>query len=90
MGVVDSQRCANMSPVDLFGLFFTEYLLRDIVAETNRYAEQCRQVAPKKGGKHMPWEDMVVPKLKTWLGLCLEWDWCRRKADLQTTGQHTG
>ncbi|KAI0221815.1 hypothetical protein LSAT2_026933, partial [Lamellibrachia satsuma] len=48
VGVVDSEQRVDMSVEELFGLYFTDYLLRDIVDETNKYTGQCRQKAPKK------------------------------------------
>lgn len=65
IGVVDGERCVDMSAEELFSLFFTNYLLRDIVDETNRYAAQCRDKPQKKGEKRMEWQDIVVPELKT-------------------------
>ena len=50
-------------------MFFTDYLLRDIVTETNRYAQQCLAQPPKLGDAHLPWTELTVPELRSWLGL---------------------
>ena len=68
-GVKDSDECRGMSPLALFTLFFTDYLLRDIVTETNRYAQQCLAQPPKRGDAHLPWIELTVPELRSWLGL---------------------
>ena len=39
--------------------------------QTNIYAHQCLAKPPKKGEKHMAFEDLTVPELKTFLGLLL-------------------
>ena len=44
-GVTDREQASRLSPLGLFTLFFTDYLLRDIVSETNRYAGQCLSTA---------------------------------------------
>ena len=71
VGVSSAEDCSKMSAEQLFGIFFTDYLFRLIVGETNRYAGQCRQHEPKKGRKHSEWYEVTVPELKTWLGLLL-------------------
>ena len=71
VGVSDADRCREMTAGQLFGLFFTDYLFRLIVGETNRYASQCMKQAPKKGKKHSGWTDVTIPEMKTWLGLLL-------------------
>ena len=68
-GVKDNDECRGMSPLALFTLFFTDYLLRDIVTETNRYAQQCLAQPPKRGDAHLPWTELTVPELRSWLGL---------------------
>ena len=70
-GVTDRDQASQLSPLGLFTLFFTDYLLRDIVTETNRYAQQCLSNPPKKGEKHLPWHPLTVPECRTWLGLLL-------------------
>ena len=84
VSVVDSEQRVDMSAEELFGLYFTDYLLRDIVDETNRYAGQCRQKAPKKGRKHLDWDNMTVPELKTWLRLMLGMGLVQKKGRLAT------
>ncbi|KAK2161400.1 hypothetical protein LSH36_117g03087 [Paralvinella palmiformis] len=71
-----------MSAEQLFGIFFTDYLFRLIVGETNRYAGQCRQHEPKKGRKHSEWYEVTVPELKTWLGLLLTMGLVQKKGRL--------
>ena len=44
VGIRDREECQGLSPLGLFSLFFTDYLLREMVTETNRYAQQ-RMVA---------------------------------------------
>ena len=73
-----------MSAEELFSLYFTDYLLRDIIDETNRYAGQCRQKAPKKGRKHLDLDNVTVPELKTWLGLVLGMGLVQKKGRLAT------
>jgi len=100
VGVSDAGRCREMIAGQLFGLFFTDYLIRLIVGETNRYASQCMKQAPKKGKKHSGWTDVTVPKLKTWLGLMLVMGIVQKKGCLgeywsthwltQTPGSKTG
>ena len=65
----DSDDCSGLSPLSLFTLFFTDYLLRDIVTETNRYAQQCLAQPPKCGDAHLPWTELTVPELRSWLQL---------------------
>ena len=64
-GVTDRERASELSPLGLFTLFFTDYLLRDIVSETNRYAGQCLSQPPKQGEKHLPWHPLTVPECRT-------------------------
>ena len=71
VGVTDRQHASQLSPFKLFTLFFTDYLLRDIVCETNRYAEQCMAQPPKRGEQHLPWSALTVPECRTWLGLLM-------------------
>ena len=59
-GVTDREQASELSPLGLFTLFFTDYLLRDIVSETNRYAGQCLSQPPKQGEKHLPWHPLTV------------------------------
>ena len=80
VGVDDSEQRVDM----LFVLYFTDYLLRDIVDETNKYTGQCRQKAPKKGRKHLNWDNIPVPELKTWLGLILGMGIVQKKGRLAT------
>ena len=70
-GVTDREQASELSPLGLFTLFFTDYLLRDIVCETNRYAGQCLSNPPKQGEKHLPWHPLTAPECRTWLGLLL-------------------
>ena len=63
-GVTDHEQASELSPLGLFSLFFTDYLLRDIVSETNRYAGQCLSQPPKQGEKHLPWHPLTVD---TWI-----------------------
>ena len=70
-GVTDREQASELSPLGLFTLFFTDYLLRDIVSETNRYAGQCLSQPPKQGEKHLPWHPLTVPECRTWLGMLL-------------------
>lgn len=71
VGVDNAEQCTPMTAVQLFGLFFTDYLLRLIVTETNRYAGQSMQTAPKRGRNPMGWHGLTMPELKTWLGLMI-------------------
>ena len=82
-GVEDHDEMKNMTPIQLFCLFFTEYLLGIIVTETNRYAAQCREKGPKRGQKHLPWEPVDIPEMKTWLGLILNMGIIDKKGRLQ-------
>ena len=68
-GVKDSDDCRGLSPLSLFTLFFKDYLLRDIVTETNRYAQQCMAQPPKRGDAHLPWTELTVPELRSGLEL---------------------
>ena len=70
-GLTDREQASELSPFGLFTLFFTDYLLRDIVSETNRYAGQCLSQPPKQGEKHLPWHPLTVPECRTWLGMLL-------------------
>ena len=70
LGVVNSVFCSSLSAVELFVLFFTEYILRDIVTEMNTYAGQCMRNQPRIEGR-IDWNPLTVPELKTWLGLLL-------------------
>ena len=45
-GVKDSDECRGLSPLSLFTPFFTDYLLGDIVTDTNLYAQQCLAQPP--------------------------------------------
>jgi len=71
VGVTNTQQNSELTAFGLFTLFFTDYLLRDIVTETNRYAGQCMSQPPKRGKKHLPWTELTVPECRTWLGLLL-------------------
>ena len=71
VGVDNAEQCRTMTAVQLFGLFFTDYLLRLIVTETNRYDDQSMETAPTRGRKAMAWHDLTMPELKTWLGLMI-------------------
>jgi len=82
VGVSDADRCREMTAVQLFALFFTDYLFRIIVGETNRYASQCMQHAPKKGKKHSGWTEVTVPEMKTWLGMMLAMGIVQKKGPL--------
>ncbi|KAK2159268.1 hypothetical protein LSH36_155g01044 [Paralvinella palmiformis] len=82
VGVDNAEDCCKMSAEQLFGIFFTDYLFRLIVGETNRYAGQCRQHEPKKGRKHSEWYEVTVPELKTWLGLLLTMGLVQKKGRL--------
>ncbi|KAK2143563.1 hypothetical protein LSH36_831g00039 [Paralvinella palmiformis] len=82
VGVDNAEDCRKMSAEQLFGIFFTDYLVRLIVGETNRYAGQCRQHEPKKGIKHSEWYEVTVPELKTWLGLLLTMGLVQKKGRL--------
>ena len=68
-GVKDSDDCRGMSPLSLSTLFFTDYLWRDIVTETNRYAQQWLAQPPKRGHAHLSWTELTVSELRSWLGL---------------------
>ncbi|KAK6168810.1 hypothetical protein SNE40_019986 [Patella caerulea] len=63
----DIEGVEHFEAVNLFQLLFTDYILRDIVVETNRYAKQCQE------GRHIQkdWTNISVPELKTWLGLVI-------------------
>jgi len=80
VGVDNAEDCSKMSAEQLFELFFTDYLFRQIVGETNRYASQCRQQEPKKG--RTDWYEVTVPELKTWLGLLLTMGLVQKKGPL--------
>ena len=54
------------TPFQIFCQFFTEYLLQDIITQTNLYADQCRETNNK-----MDWHPITIPELKAWLGLLL-------------------
>ena len=69
VGVVDSEQRRLFSPLQLFSLFFTEYILRDIVEQTNLYAQQCMAKPPRRGDAHLPWSALTVPELRTWIGM---------------------
>ena len=72
LGVVNSVFCSSLSAVELFMLFFTEYILREIVTETNTYAGQCMNKEPRiEGQRFADWNPLTIPELKTWLGLLL-------------------
>ena len=68
-GVKDSDEFRGLSPLSLFTLFFTDYLLRDIVTEMIRYAQQCLAQPPKHGDARLPWTELTVPELRSWLRL---------------------
>lgn len=41
----------------------TEYLLQEIVKETNTYANQCMAKSPKRDGdNHLAYEKLTVPE----------------------------
>ena len=82
VGVNNVEQCRAMTAEQLFGLFFTDYLLRLIVGETNRYAGQCMAKPPKRGRKHTEWSDVTIPELKTWLGLMLAMGIVQKKGRL--------
>ena len=82
VGVNNVEQCRAMTAKQLFGLFFTYYLLRLIVGETNRYAGQCMAKPPKLGRKHTEWSDVSIPELKTWLGLMLAMGIVQKKGRL--------
>ncbi|KAI0218647.1 PiggyBac transposable element-derived protein 5 [Lamellibrachia satsuma] len=82
VGVNNAEQCCDMTAEQLFGLFFTDYLFRLIVGETNRYADQCMKKAPKKGRKHTEWSEVTIPELKTWLGLLLAMGIVQKKGRL--------
>ena len=70
LGVVNSVFYSSLSAVELF--FFTEYILREIVTETNTYAGQCMNKEPRIEGQRIAdWNPLTIPELKTWLGLLL-------------------
>ena len=69
VGVVDSEQRRLFSPLQLFSLFFTEYILGDIVEQTNLYAQKCMAKPPRRGEAHLPWSALTVPELRTWIGL---------------------
>ena len=71
VGVDNAEQCTPMTAVQLFGLFFTDYLLRLIVTETNRYAGQSMETPSTRGRKPMAWHDLTMPELKTWLCLMI-------------------
>ncbi|XP_014680853.1 PREDICTED: piggyBac transposable element-derived protein 4-like [Priapulus caudatus] len=56
-----------LSPIQLFCNFFTDYILQDIVTQTNLYADQCRE----DGNNKVAWDKITLPELKSWLGLLL-------------------
>ena len=39
------------------------------LTETNHYAQQCLAQRPKRGDAHLPWTELTVPELRSWLGL---------------------
>ena len=82
VGVNNVEQCRAMTAEQLFGLFFTDYLLRLIVGETNRYVGQCMAKPPKRGRKHTEWSDVTIPELKTWLGLMLAMGIVQKKGRL--------
>ena len=82
VGVNNVEQCRAMTAKQLFGLFFTDYLLRLIVGETNRYAGRCMSKPPKLGRKHTEWTDVSIPELKTWLGLMLAMGIVQKKGRL--------
>ena len=49
-------------------MFFTDYILKYIVDQTNLYQQQC---ATKYDFTHLEWYLLTIPELKTWLGLLL-------------------
>ena len=49
VGVTDSDERRGLSPLGLFSLFFTDYLMREIAVETNRYADQVMARPPRMG-----------------------------------------
>ena len=49
-------------------MFFTDYILKYIVDQTNLYQQQC---ATKHDFTHLEWYLLTIPELKTWLGLLL-------------------
>ena len=50
VGVNSAEKCRAMTAEQLFGLFFTDYLLRLIVGEMNRYSGKCMAKPPKHDG----------------------------------------
>ena len=69
VGMTDSDERRGLSPLGLFSLFFTDYLMREIAVETNRYADQVMARPPRHGAAHLPWSPVTLPELRTWLGL---------------------
>ena len=49
-------------------MFFTDYILKYIVDQTNLYQQQC---ATKHDFTHLEWYLLTITELKTWLGLLL-------------------
>ena len=67
-GVTDRQSVVKFSIVEIFSMFFTDYILKYIVDQTNHYHQQC---TTKHGFTHPEWYVVTIPELKTWLGLLL-------------------
>ena len=62
-GVTDRQ-----SIVEIFSMFFTNYILKYIVDQTKLYQQQC---TTKHGFTHLEWYVLTIPELRPWLGLLL-------------------
>ena len=62
----------NADPLAIFQLFFTDGLAKQIVTETNWYAEQCierKQV--KNNSRDKRWKPLTVSELKAYVGIIL-------------------
>ena len=49
-------------------MFFTDYIIKYIVNQTNLYQQQC---ATKHDFTHLEWYVLTLLELKTWIGLLL-------------------